>query len=149
MIRYLCTAALLGLISSVRSAADDKPAAAPSKATPPEAGSLPADVLLFHGTVTATVVSVDAEKTEMKVKVTSAAPDPAKNKAPKPEALAGMTITVTPLQVKKSDGKSVLDEAGSAYIKGARPGDPVTIPVRASSKGVVFRLLKVPSAAGK
>jgi hypothetical protein len=106
-------------------------------------------VLNFSGKVTGRVVSVDLEKSEMNVKVTAADADPAKNKAPKPGALAGMTITVTPLQVKKDDGSTVLEPAATAYIKGAKAGDSVTIPVRASSKGVVFRLLKVPSAAAK
>ena len=107
-----------------------------------------ADILGFYGTVTGTVESVDSNEITMKVKVSKAEPDAAKNKAPKPEAMPGQTITITPL-AKKTDGKSVLDEKASGYIKGAKTGDPVTLAVRASREGVVFRLLKVPSAGSK
>ena len=111
--------------------------------------ALPADVLNYYGKISGTVESVDAAKSEMKVKVSTATADAAKNKAPKPETLAGMVITVTPLEKKDKDGKKSLDAASVAFIGGAKAGDPVTLDVRASSKGVVFRLLKVPSAAGK
>ena len=150
MIRFTLTALTVCLLP-VAVRADEKtpaPAAEPGKEAPKDAASLPADVQNFYGKVTGTVVSVDLGKSEMKVKVTSAEADAEKNKAPKPAALAGMTIVVTPLAVKKDDTVA-LDEAAVAYIKGAKAGDAVTIPVRASSKGVVFRLLKVPSAAGK
>jgi len=140
-----------------RAAAGDKKAEpakeegkAPAGSAPKKLGpSLPADVLNFYGKITGTVDSVDLAKSELKVKVASATADPAKNKAPKPEALSGMTITVTPLAKKPGDDAGVLDEASVAYIKGAKAGDAVTLDVRASSKGVVFRLLKVPVSAGK
>ena len=111
-------------------------------------GSLPKEVRGFYGSVTGTVEAVDATAVTLKIKVTKAEADATKNKAPKPDALAGMSITITPL-AKEVDGKSVLDEKASAYIKGSVTGDPLTLSVRASSKGVVFRLLKVPSAGTK
>ena len=122
----------------------------PAKETPKKGtASLPPDVMNFSGKVTGTVESVDPAKYELKVKVTSATADPAKNKAPKPETLAGMSIIVTPLGKPKDDDTVEADAASVAYIKGAKPGDPVTLDVRASSKGVVFRLLKVPVSAVK
>lgn len=110
---------------------------------------LPEGVLNFYGRITGTVESVDGGKGEMKVKVGTAVPDAAKNKATKPEALVGMVITVTPLEKKDAAGKKALDATSVAYIKGAHAGDAVALAVRASSKGVVFRLLKVPAAAEK
>jgi hypothetical protein len=109
-------------------------------------GSLPPEVQNFHGQVSGTVASVDLAKSGMKVKVTKVTADTAKSKAPKPEALTGTTINVTPLLKKGEDGKDGLDPVSVAYIKGAKPGDAVTISVRASSKGVDFRLLKVPNS---
>ncbi|HEX2747664.1 MAG TPA: hypothetical protein VHM91_06680 [Verrucomicrobiales bacterium] len=132
------------------SPAGEKPGSDAKKGEPAkEEASLPADVQNFYGQVTGTVASVDAAKSEFSVKITKVAADSAKSKAPRPESLAGMTITVTPLLKKNAEGKQALDEASVAYIKGAKSGDPVTISVRASSKGVVFRLLKVPTSAGQ
>lgn len=133
-------------------AADDKPAAAPEKAKPaeaPAAGSLPKDVLEFYGKVTGTVETADAGGKQITVKVKEATADAEKNKAPKPEALKGMTITVTPLEKKQKDGSKSLDAPAVAWMKGAKAGDSVTISIRASSKGEVFRLLTVPAAAPK
>jgi|GEM_PF-5270670 len=164
MNRFIVSAILFSCASTVVMNAQDAPAAAgnqkaepakgddkePAKDAPKKEGpSLPADVLNFYGKVTGTVESVDASKYELKVKVASAEADSEKNKAPKPEALAGMTITVTPLAKKQDDDTVKVDEASVAYIKGAKAGDAVTLNVRASSKGVVFRLLKVPAAAAK
>jgi hypothetical protein len=151
MIRRALTALLLSLTTPLPSPAQDKPAAGDVKKSAPAKAedSLPADILGFYGQVTGTVASVDTTKSEMKVKVATTKADPAKSKAPKPEALAGMTINVTPLLKKGTDGKESLDEASVAYIKSAKTGDSVTISVRASSKGVDFRLLKVPTSAGQ
>jgi hypothetical protein len=129
-------------------ASDAKSTTEPGKGAAAGEGKLPADVQNFHGKITGTVGSVDTKAATLKVKVISVEADAGKNKAPKPGALAGMTITVTPLQKNNEAGDETLDEAAVAYIKGARTGDAVTLDVRASSKGVVFRLLKVPSAAG-
>ena len=149
MIRPAVTALLLAF-SSLSSPAGEKSGSDAKKTeSAKEEASLPADVQNFYGEVTGTVASVDAAKSELSVKISKAVGDPARNKAPKPEALAGMTIAVTPLLKKSADGKQALDEASVAYIKGAKAGDPVTISVRASSKGVVFRLLKVPASAGQ
>jgi hypothetical protein len=164
MIRYIPAAFLLCCAAPVTVRSQDAPATGdkkaqpgkgetkpPAKAAPKKDGpSLPVDVLNFHGKVTGTVESVDTAKHELRVKVASAAANPEKNKAPKPEALSGMTITVTPLEKRKaSDSAAEPDEAAVAYFKGAKPGDVVTLDVRASSKGVVFRLLKVPVSGGK
>jgi hypothetical protein len=151
MIRPAIPALLLSLATAVSLPAQDKPAAGGAKKSEPAKGeaSLPPDVRSFYGQVTGTVASVDTAKSEMTVKVTKATADSTKSKAPKPDALAGMTIVVTPLLKKSADGKESLDEASVAYIKGAKPGDPVTVSVRASSKGVVFRLLKVPTSASQ
>ncbi len=155
MIRPLLTATLLSFAFAIPSGAQDsekdkekqtepaKEASGDSKAVP----SLPEGVLNFYGKVTGTVEAVDAQG-YMKVKVSKAEADAAKNKATKPESLVGMTIVVTPLAKKGEGAESVLDAAALAYVKGSRVGDPVTLDVRASSKGVVFRLLKVPTAAG-
>lgn len=142
---YLTALLLATLPAGTIAAEPDAPPAAGGR----KDGSLPKDVMGFYGSVTGTVEAVDAEAVTFKVKVTKAVGDASKNKAPKPEALTGMIIVVTPLAAKDKEGKSVLDEKASAYIKGAKSGDPVTLAVRASSKGVVFRLLKVPSAGGK
>jgi hypothetical protein len=146
--RTICGALLLSLVSVESLSAQEKPAAGGAAKAEPARGesTLPVDVQNFYGQVTATVVSVDLAKAEMKVKVVSAKAEPEKNKAPKPDALTGMTINVTPLLKKGAGGKDALDETSVAYIKGAKAGDSVTISVRASSKGVDFRLLKVPTA---
>lgn len=164
MNRFIVSAILFSWASTVVMNAQDTPAAAgdkkaepakeegkePAKGAPKKEGpSLPADVLNFYGKVTGTVESVDAAKYQLKVKVASAEAEAGKNKAPKPAALAGMTITVTPIAKQKDDDTFEVDEAVLAYIKGAKAGDAVTLNVRASSKGVVFRLLKVPAAAAK
>lgn len=159
MIRPLLSAILLSLAFAVSAHAQAEDAdkgkgkkTGPAKvepAKPKTPPSLPEGVLNFYGKVTGTVESVEAEKGYFKVKVTKAEADAEKNKATKPEALAGMTIQVTPLAKKGESDQAVLDEAAVAYIKGAKAGDPVTLDVRASSKGVVFRLLKVPTAAAK
>jgi hypothetical protein len=149
MIRRTICALLLSLVSVESLHAQEKPAAGGTdkKAEPAKGESaLPADVQNFYGQVTATVVSVDLAKAEMKVKVVSAKAEPDKSKAPKPDALTGMTINVTPLLKKGTNDKDALDENSVAYIKGAKAGDSVTISVRASSKSVDFRLLKVPTA---
>ncbi len=159
MIRHLSTAALFSaaLLSSavaLPQAADaDKekktPPAKEDSEKPKSVPALPEGVLNFYGKVTGTVESVEAEKGYFKVKVTKAEASAEKNKATKPESLAGMTIYVTPL-AKKGEGDNVVpDPEAMAYIKGAKAGDAVTLEVRASSKGVVFRLLKVPAAATK
>ena len=140
-------AALLIAITPASAADEDDKAPAPS-ADDSKEGSLPKEVRGFQGSVTGIVQAVDLTAVTLKIKVTKAEPDATKNKATKPEALAGMSITVTPLG-KDVDGKSVLDEKASDYIKGTKSGDPMTIAVRTSSKGVVFRLLKVPSAGTK
>lgn len=152
MIRLLIAALLLSTLPVI--AGDAKSADAgqnePEKEAPkPADPTLPADVLGFYGTVSGTVEKVDAGNATLTVKVASAVADAEKNKAPKPEALAGLTITVTPLNAKGKDDKTVLDEKAVAYIKGAIAGDSVTLAVRASTKGDVFRLLKVPAAGGK
>lgn len=103
----------------------------------------------FYGRVTGLVAAVDMEKSEFSIKVSAAVPDALKNKATRPAALQGMTITVTPLERKDATGGKSLDAGAAAYIRGAKPGSEVTIDVRASSKGVVFRLLQVPAPAGK
>ncbi len=158
MIRILLTAALFTLAPAMaRAQATDADKAkekkiAPAKADPEKAKtapSLPEGVLNFYGKVTGTVESVEAGKGILKVKVTSALADAEKNKATMPESLAGMTIQVTPLAKKGQGDKAIVDEAAAAYIKGTKAGDPVTLDVRASSKGVVFRLLKVPTSAAK
>lgn len=151
MIRYFLTALIICLAAIAPSRAEDAPAPDGDKKTKPaeKEATLPAEVLNYYGKVTGTVASVDTAGSEIRVKVTSAQPDAAKNKAPKPNSLTGMTITVTPLQTKKDDGTTGLDPASVEYIKGAKAGDAVTLDVRASSKGVVFRLLKVPAAAVK
>ena len=158
MIRLLLTAALFTLAPAMAQAQaedadkDKEKKTAPAKADPEKsktAPSLPEGVLNFYGKVTGTVESVEAEKGILKVKVTSAQADAEKNKATMPESLAGMSIQVTPLAKKGEDDKAIPDEAALAYIKGAKAGDPVTLDVRASSKGVVFRLLKIPTAAAK
>ena len=101
-------------------AADDKPAApaaAPEKpASEAAEPTLPKDVLDFYGKITATVESVDAEGKELKVKVTEVSADAEKNKAPKPEALTGMSITVTPLEKKQKDGSKKLDAAAGEWM---------------------------------
>ena len=155
MIRALLSAALLALAVALPASAQDSDndkekktdPAKEDSAKPKLAPSLPQGVLNFYGKVTGTVETVDAHG-YIKVKVTKAEADPEKNKATKPESLAGMSIIVTPLAKAGEGDKAVLDPAALAYIKGAKIGDPVTIDVRASSKGVVFRLLKVPTAAG-
>lgn len=144
MISRFTAALLLCVVPTLRAADEPAPPAKESKK-----GSLPADVLGFQGKITGTVDSVDAEKGVLKVKVTKAEADAKKNKAPKPESLVGMTILITPLEQTDKEGKTTSDAAGAAYIKGAAAGDAVTLPVRASSKGEVFRLLKVPTAGGK
>lgn len=159
MIRHLLTAALfsVALLSSAVALpeaedADKERKTAPAKedsGKPKSAPALPEGVLNFYGKVTGTVESVDAEKGSFKVKVTTAEANAEKNKAAKPESLTGMTIEVTPLAKSGEDDKVVLDPEAVAYIKGAKAGDAVTLNVRASSKGVVFRLLKVPAAATK
>ena len=131
-----------------RKAGENPAADEDSKATKKE-GSLPKDVLGFYGSITGTVETVDTSEVTLKVKITKAEPDAVKNKAPKPETLEGMSIVITPVEKKDDEGKTVLDEKASGYIKGAKSGDPVTLAVRASSKGEVFRLLKVPSAGTK
>lgn len=141
-------AALLIAVVPSFAADDDKKPAAPAAADASDEDLLPEDVRGFYGSVTATVESVDTTEITMKIKVITATPDASKNKAPNPESLAGMSITVTPLP-KEKDGKSILDEKGSGYIKGAKSGDPVTLSIRAATKGDVFRLLKVPSAGSK
>ena len=146
MLRYsfcLLLALLLPCAADDKTAAPEKPAAEAAEPT------LPKDVLDFYGKITATVESVDAEGKEMKVKVTEVSADAEKNKAPKPETLSGMSITVTPLEKKQKDGSKKLDAATVEWMKGAKVGDTVKVSVRASSKGVVFRLLTVPGAAGK
>jgi hypothetical protein len=110
---------------------------------------LPKEVMGFQGKVTGTVVAVDGAKSVMTMKVVKAEPHPASNRAPKPEALHGMTITVTPLDVRPKEGPAVPEAKAAAYIAGAMAGDAVTIDVRSSSKGVVFRLLRVPTAGKK
>jgi hypothetical protein len=124
-----------------------------STTTPAAAGekeaTLPKGVMGFHGSVSGTVESVDTTGVTLKVKVTKAEADASKSKAPNPESLIGMTIIVTPLEVRDKEGKTVLDEKASAYIKGTKSGDQVTLAVRTSGKGVVFRLRRVPSAGGK
>jgi len=120
---------------------------APAAAGAAKEESLPAEIMGFQGKVTGTVVAVDAAKAMMTVKVAKAEAHAANNKAPKPEALQGRTITVTTLTVRQGNGPEVPEEKAAAYIKGARAGDAVTVEVRTSSKGVVFRLLKVPTAA--
>ncbi len=150
MIRHLLASSLLAL--TVPCAADDKSAAAPEPVKPakaPSAGSLPKDVLMFFGKVTGTVESLDNEGKQLKIKVTEATANSEKNKAPKPETLRGMTITITPLEKKQKDGTKKLDAAVLEWMKGAETGDSVTISIRASSKGEVFRLLSVPTAAPK
>jgi hypothetical protein len=131
--------------------AQDKPAAVPEEKAPeaPAGPQLPKEVLDFQGRITGTVESVKSDGREMKVKVSSASADAEKNRAAKPEALSGMSITVTPLEKRQPDKSVKIDEAAVAWIKGAKAGDAVQLEVRASSKGVVFRLLKVPGAAGK
>ncbi|HWB05730.1 MAG TPA: hypothetical protein VG796_22105 [Verrucomicrobiales bacterium] len=137
-------------------AAQDKPASGSARKIEPKdkdkdkaEASLPADTRSFYGEVTGTVASVDTTKSELSVKVASTKADSARNKAPKPEALAGQMITITPLLKKGADGKEALDAASVSYIKGAKTGDSITVSVRASSKGVVFRLLKVPTSVGQ
>ncbi len=155
MIRPLLTATLLSLAFAIPAGAqdakkDNEKKTEPARQVPGDARtvpSLPEDVLNFYGKVTGTVEAVDAEGS-MKVKVSKAEADAAKNKAPKPESLVGMTIIVTPLAKKGEADKAVVDAAALAYVKGSKVGDPVTLDVRASSKGVVFRLLRVPTAAG-
>ncbi len=112
-------------------------------------GTLPAEVQGFQGKVKGSVVSMDAAKAEMQVKVVKAEPHAGNNKAPKPDALKGMTIVVTAPEARPDNGPAVPEEKAAAYIRGARPGDAVILEVRTSSKGVVFRLLKVPVAAKK
>lgn len=104
---------------------------------------------MFFGKVTGTVESLDNEGKQLKIKVTEATANSEKNKAPKPETLRGMTITITPLEKKQKDGTKKLDAAVLEWMKGAETGDSVTISIRASSKGEVFRLLSVPTAAPK
>ena len=134
-------------------AADEKPATPAAAAEKPAGESaeptLPKDVLDFYGKITGTVESVDVEGKVLKLKVTEVSADAEKNKAPKPETLNGMSITVTPLEKKQKDGSKKLDAAAVAWMKGAKAGDTVKLSIRASSKGVVFRLLTVPGAAGK
>lgn len=145
MHRTLCLL-LLGCLLPIAAGFAQTDGDKPAKSTE---AKLPADVLGFEGKVTGTVESVDLEKATLKIKVTKAEAHAEKNKAPKPEALAGMTITVTPLDQKEKDGTPKVDAKAVAYIKGALAGDAVTLDLRSSSKGVVFRLLKVPSAGGK
>ena len=140
-------AVFLAVVSPAVADEDGKPAAGDPPAVP-EADKMSPDIRGFYGVITGTVESVNQSEISMKIKVTKAEPDAAKNKAPKPESMPGQSITVTPL-AKQTDGKSVLDEKASGYIKGAKSGDPVTLAVRASREGVVFRLLKVPSAGSK
>ena len=153
LIRPHFSSALLALFVALPAAAQEPdkdkktPPAKEDSVKPKSVPSLPEGVLNFYGKVTGTVEAVDA-KGFIKVKVTRAEADPEKNKASKPEALAGMTITVTPLAKTGEGDKAELDPAALAYINGAKAGDQVTLNVRASSKGVVFRLLKVPTAAG-
>lgn len=159
MIRPFLSAALLSLAFAMPAQAQAQDAdkgkekkTQPAKEDPEKpksVPSLPEGVLNFYGKVTGTVESVETEKGYLKVKVTSAQADAEKNKATKPASLAGMTIYVTPLAKRGEGDKAIPDEAALAYIKGAKAGDPVTLDVRASSKGVVFRLLKVPTAAAK
>jgi hypothetical protein len=115
----------------------------------PEERPLPKEVMGFHGKVTGTVVSVDGAKAVMTVKVVKAEAHPMNNRAPKPEALNGMTIIITPLEVKPKTGPAVPDAKVAAYIAGTLAGDSVSLDVRTSSKGVLFRLLKVPAAGKK
>lgn len=154
MIRLVISLLAIGAAAVVPLQAQEKPPAGnekkPEKKADPATAeeALPAGILNFFGKVTGTVEAVDPAKSELRVKVSSAVADPEKNKALKPESLAGMTVTITPL-AKPKDGVQVNDEASVAFIRGARVGDPVTLDVRASSKGVVFRLLKVPVSGGK
>lgn len=136
----------LSLSLSVSAAAPE--GGAPVSPPAAEAG-LPGGVRNFYGRVTGLVAAVDAEKSEFSIKVSAAVPDALKNKATRPEVLQGMTITVTPLERKDAKGGKSLDAGAAAYIRGAKPGSEVTMDVRASSKGVVFRLLQVPAPAGK
>ncbi len=105
-----------------------------------EAGMLPADVQLFMGEITGIVEKVNSDKLEATVKVTAATAGE-KNKAPKPESLVGMTITITPGGKKGPDGTMVLDDEATAKIKALKAGETATLKVRTSAKGKVFRLL--------
>ena len=148
----LCSAVALPKAEDADKEKEKEKEAEPAKedsGKPKSVPALPEGVLNFYGKVTGTVESVDAEKGSFKVKVTKAEANPEKNKATEPESLAGMIIQVTPLAKQGEEDKAVLDPGAVAYIKGAKTGDAVTLDVRASSKGVVFRLLKVPAAATK
>ena len=155
MIRSLLTATLLLAAAAIPAGAQDSEKDTEKKTEPAKEASgdsktvptLPEGVLNFYGKVTGTVEAVDAQG-YMKVKVSKSEADAAKNKATKPESLVGMTIILTPLAKKGEGDKAVVDAAALAYVKGSKVGDPVTLDVRASSKGSVFRLLKVPTAAG-
>ncbi len=114
-----------------------------------DAEGLPEELQEFLGEITGKVVSVDATAVTLRVKVESGKPDAAKNKATKPELIAGRTITITPLLKKGADGKQALDADAVDFIKNVKEGDTVTLPVRASSRGVLFRLLKAPAGGVK